>query len=382
VSAFIVRLDPHGSGPTLAIKDLIDLAGLPTTAGSRAVAEHTLAAEVDAPCLAGARAAGARIVGKTNLFELAYGASGVNEWFGTPLNPLDPKRVPGGSSSGSAVAVATGEAAVALGTDTGGSVRIPSAFCGTTGLKTSHGRVPLAGVWPLAPSLDTVGPMARDVAGVILAMSLLEPGFTPAPGPATVIGRLRPAGVVVDPVIDAAVDGALGASGLEVIEVVLPGWMDAYGAGSHILDTEAVRSNQAILADPVRLSKLGVLVAQRLQDAGSVTAQQLVAARAAQRRWQADLDETFRRVQLLALPTVGFFPPLLSEAAGQRYTAATMPFNLAGIPALALPVPTTGGLPSSLQLAGPSGSEELLVSTARVIEAAIGDGHGHGHLLP
>ncbi len=152
--------------------------GEPTTAGCRAVAARATPAERDAACLAGARAAGARIVGRTNLHELALGVTGVNPWFGTPRNPLDPALVPGGSSSGSAVAVATEEADVAYGSDTGGSVRIPSACCGTAGLKTTWGRIPLAGVWPLAPSFDTVGPMARDVAGLVTGMQLLEPGFT------------------------------------------------------------------------------------------------------------------------------------------------------------------------------------------------------------
>ena len=177
VSTFILRLPHSDAGIRLAVKDLIDIAGVPTTAGCRAVAETAGPAEADAACMAGARAAGAAIVGKANLYELAFGASGVNEWFGTPVNPLDPGLVPGGSSSGSAVAVADGEADVAYGTDTGGSVRIPAAFCGVTGLKTTHGRMPLTGVWPLAPSLDTVGPMARDVAGAAAGMALLEPGF-------------------------------------------------------------------------------------------------------------------------------------------------------------------------------------------------------------
>ena len=118
--------------------------------------------------------------------------TGVNPWYGTPVNPLDPRLVPGGSSSGSAVAVATGEADVAYGTDTGGSVRIPSACCGTAGLKTTWGRVPLDGVWPLSPSFDTVGPMARDVAGLVLGMELLEPGFVV--GPATPVRVGAPAG--------------------------------------------------------------------------------------------------------------------------------------------------------------------------------------------
>src|SRR6516164_9291052 len=173
---FITRLPVSGGGVRLAVKDLIDVAGVPTTAGSRALAVSAGPAERDALCLGGARAAGARIVGKANLNELAFGASGVNEHFGTPVNPLDPGRVPGGSSSGSAVA-AGGEADLAYGSDTGGSIRVPAAFCGITGLKTTHGRVPLTGVWPLAPSMDTIGPMARDVAGVAAGLALLEPGF-------------------------------------------------------------------------------------------------------------------------------------------------------------------------------------------------------------
>src|SRR5690242_1330086 len=127
MTTFITRLDPSGSGPRLAVKDLIDVEGAPTTAGCKAVAAAADPAEKDAPCMAGARAADARIVGKVNLHELAFGATGVNPWYGTPENPLDPSLVPGGSSSGSAVAVATDEADVAYGSDTGGSVRIPSA---------------------------------------------------------------------------------------------------------------------------------------------------------------------------------------------------------------------------------------------------------------
>src|SRR5579863_6060825 len=160
MSTFITRMASTGTGPRLAVKDLIDVAGVPTTAGSRAVERTATPATADAACLAGARAAGARIVGKTNLHELAMLPLGTNQWFGTPINPLAPALIPGGSSCGSATAVATGEADVALGSDTGGSVRIPAACCGIAGLKTTYGRVPLDGVRPLAPSLDTVGPMA------------------------------------------------------------------------------------------------------------------------------------------------------------------------------------------------------------------------------
>jgi len=216
MTTFITTLDSAGAGPRLAVKDLIDVAGVPTTAGCRAVARTSVPAEADAACLDGARAAGTRIVGKTNLHELAMLPLGTNPWFGTPVNPLDPTLIPGGSSSGSAVAVAAGEADIALGSDTGGSIRVPSACCGTAGLKTTHGRVNLDGVWPLAPSLDTVGPMATSVAGLAAGMGLLEPGFSPDYAAPRVIGRLRTAG---DPRIETAVDDALRAAEFDVITV-------------------------------------------------------------------------------------------------------------------------------------------------------------------
>src|SRR5437899_4229857 len=214
MTTFITRLDASGSGPRLAVKDLIDVEGVPTTAGSRAVERGAKPAGADAPCLRGARAAGARIVGKANLHELAMLPFGTNPWFGTPVNPLDPALIPGRSSSGSAVAVATDEADVALGSDTGGSVRIPAACCGVTGLKTTHGRVSLEGVWPLAPSFDTVGPMAAAVAGLVIGMQLLEPGFAPSRAPARTVGRLRTS---AHPALEAAVDAALRGAELEVV---------------------------------------------------------------------------------------------------------------------------------------------------------------------
>src|ERR1700761_6214330 len=186
MGTWVVRIpgdaDGSAAGPRLAVKDCIDVAGLPTTAGCPVVAEMAERAETDAAVVASAGRSGARIVGKTGLTELCWSASGVNHWAGTPVNPRDPRRLPGGSSSGSAVAVANGEADVALGTDTAGPARAPAACCGVAGLKTSHGRVPVKGVYPLAPSLDTVGPLGAGLAAVELGMRLLEPGFrVPAP---------------------------------------------------------------------------------------------------------------------------------------------------------------------------------------------------------
>lgn len=369
MATFIATFDTGGGGARLAVKDLIDMAGEVTTAGSRALADHTEPAARDAACLAGARAAGARIVGKTNLHELAFGVSGINPWFGTPKNPLDPARVPGGSSSGSAVAVATGEADVAYGSDTGGSVRIPSACCGTAGLKTTWGRIPTEGVWPLAPSLDTVGPMARDVRGLVEGMALLEEGFRPGETRTWRIGRRR---VDADPVVLAAVDRALAATGWEVTEVALPGWEEASAAGTTVLLAEAWATDAALLrAHP---EQVGPDVAARLQDGERVTAAALAAARVVAERWRTELAEAFRSVDFVVTPTLRVLPPTIDRASDLLAGRYTMPVNLAGLPALALPVPSAGPLPASIQLIGPGGSEEDLVAAGLALEEAVRSG--------
>jgi amidase len=372
MATYITRLDADGRGLRLAVKDLIDIEGVPTTAGCRAVADRAGPAAADALCLAGARGAGAVIVGKTNLNELAFGASGRNEHYGTPVNPIDSTRLPGGSSSGSAVAVATGDADVAYGSDTGGSIRVPAAYCGIAGLKTTHGRVPLAGVFPLSPSLDTVGPMATTVAGLQTGMALLEPGFAVTGGPAGRLGRLRPAGTDVDPVIDAAVDQALAQAGIPVAELELTGWTDALNAVYSIMDAEVTAGHGDLLTDPESRAKLGADVRQRLIEAAQVTAEQARQARVFQRTWQARLDQLFGGAELLVLATVPIFPAGVADPEAGGHTRCTAPINLAGLPALALPVPSDRGRPASLQLVGPPGSEERLLATGAVLEAAAG----------
>jgi amidase len=374
VATFIERWEPGGPGLRVAVKDLIDVADTPTTAGCRAVARSALPAVRDAACLAGVReaeAAGrAALVGKTNLHELGFGVTGINPWYGTPTNPLDPGRPPGGSSSGSAVAVAAGEADVALGTDTGGSVRIPAACCGVVGLKTTWGRVPLDGVLPLAPSMDTVGPLARDVAGVIAGMALLCPGFAPGE-PATAVGRIRVAGT--DPAIDAACDLALARAELGVSEVGLHGWEDATAATRVVMNAEAWANDGALLRSAA--DGVGADVVARLERASAVGADEVTRARAVARAFGAEVAEAYRGVQVLALPVLTEAPPLMADAERLLSIRTTLPWNLAGLPALALPVPVDGGhLPASLQLVGPAGSEEVLVSTARSIERACAQG--------
>src|ERR1700722_10826699 len=304
MTTFITRYETAGPGVRLAVKDLIDMEGHPTTAGCKAVAKEAVPATRDALCLGGARSAGARIVGRTNLHELALGVTGVHPWYGTPVNPLDPTLVPGGSSSGSAVAVATFEADVAYGSDTGGSVRIPAACCGTTGLKTTWGRIPLDGVWPLCPSFDPVGPMARDVAGLVVGMELLEPGFTVNGRDGLRVGRLR---VDADPLIEAAIDAAPAAAELDVSEVELPRWHDATAAAGILLIAEAWATDRDLVAR--RPDEIGADVVGRLKLGASIDARGMTSARTIQREWMACLDEMFERVDVVATPTLTVFPP-------------------------------------------------------------------------
>ena len=372
---FITSFSVRGPGLRVAVKDLIDMAGTPTTAASRVVADAAVPAGQDAACLAGLRAAGAQIVGKANLHELALGVTGINPWFGTPVNPLDASLAPGGSSSGSAVAVATGEARVAYGTDTGGSIRIPAACCGVCGLKTTWGRIPVAGVRPLAPSLDTVGPMAADVAGLVVGMELLEPGFTVSgppgpplrPGPLRV-GRLR---VPAAPEVTDAVTAALRATSWEVSDVDPGEWVTATRWTSSLLVGEAYRSNQDIFDH--NATRLSGDVARRLEAGHQVTDALMAAAAQARARWRAELTGLFARFDLLVTPTLAILPPPLDRADGLLEARYTMPVNFAGVPALALPVPARGGLPASLQLVGPWGGEERLLAAGAAVEAAVSE---------
>jgi amidase len=371
-TTFITRYDTSGPGVRLAVKDLIDMAGEVTTAGCRAVARRAEPAAQDAACLKGARDAGARIVGRTNLHELALGVTGVNPWYGTPVNPLDPALVPGGSSSGSAVAVATGEADVAYGSDTGGSVRIPAACCGVAGLKTTWGRIPLDGVWPLAPSFDTVGPMARDVGGLVTGMQLLEPGFKAADAGDVSEATVARLPVDADPAITAAIDRALHQVGWDCDDLVVAGWDDALTQAGLLLVVEAWQSDGALVAeDP---EGIGDGVRARLELGGAFDDAVVRAAWDTQRAWQATLERALERVDFIVTPTLTIFPPRPEEGDDLLVSRCTLPANLAGVPALSLPVPTGGRLPASLQLIGAAGSEERLLAAGAMLERAVAAG--------
>ncbi len=375
MATFIARFEPAaGVAPgalRLGVKDLIDMAGTPTTNGSKVIASSAGGgpATADAACLAGARAAEARgevaIVGKTNLHELAFGVTGINPWFGTPVNPVDPRLAPGGSSSGSAAAVGSGEADVAYGSDTGGSIRVPAACCGVVGLKTTRGRVSLEGVRPLAPSLDTVGPMAATVDLTARGMALLEPGFAVADRPAATVGRLR---LPADEHINVALDAALHAAGLAVVDVELPGWDVVTTSTMTILMAEAWQVHAELWRH--HASELSPDVSTRLEEASLIKSDEVAACWERAREWMGRLSTLFTRVEVLALPTLSSEPPTIENAARLSDIRYVAPFNVTGTPALSLPVSTPSKYPASLQLAGPARSEETLLATAAAVEAA------------
>jgi amidase len=371
----------------LAVKDLIDMKGVVTTAGSEFLAKHAPPAKRDAACLAIARQRPVDIVGKTNLTELAVGVSGINQYFGTPRNPVSSRRhlIPGGSSSGSAVAVATGEADVAFGTDTTGSIRLPAACCGVLGLKTTLGLVSLRGVYPIAPKLlDTVGPMAKDVPNLVEGMDLLEEGFAAKyqqamaerPRGAEIrVGRLRLAGT--DGKVDEAIDDALHRAGFKVVE--LPdSFRDAWKQADR--DAKTVAATAAWMYDlkfaheaQVRPRTKAVVLLGALDF--DLHANRAALAR--QKAWRSALDRALKQVDFIALPTMQQLPPHVPLLGGTVAFEArvlalenTAPANFAGNPALAMPVPIRDKtVPvTSLQLVGRRFSEPALCNAARLVE--------------
>lgn len=388
----------HDPGPLagvpIAIKDLIDQAGVTTTCGSsfyrhRAAASATVVGRLEA--------AGAIIIGRTGLHEFAFGFSSENDWFGPVRNPWDGKTSPGGSSGGSAVAAAAGLAAGAIGTDTGGSVRVPAAMCGVTGLKVTHGRVPLTGVFPLASSLDTVGPLGRSVDdvealyGVIAGHDPGDPWSASIPtGPPDQTTSLN--GLVIG-VPQPWFDEAPMATGSKAAFLALLDRLGGLGVSirpvhhdrvrparelADLINAEVASVHRRWLADPAK--RYGAEVADRLQRTLDVTLDDYVAAQA----WRAGLRNAvsglFDEVDVLATPTAGAKRKVIGESTiliddePLSYRLVLSWFsslvNHMGVPALAVPLLDTGSPPMSLQLIGPSWSERKLLQIGRELERA------------
>ena len=364
---FLQRMELGGSGPTVAVKDSIDVAQFPTTLASRCLRDAPPAAR-HAAVVQSLLAAGARIVGKTNLHELAFGVTGINHSAGTPLNPRAPGRVPGGSSSGSAAAVAARLVDFALGTDTGGSIRIPAACCGVYGLKPSFGRVSRAGVRPARTTLDCVGPLAGDVATIERAMTLIDASFRPQPAPVrAAVGWLE---IRPPPPLAAAVQAELARTGVTQRPVALSSWTAAYQAALTLVGAETCAAFGSLIDCP----ELGADVRQRLRSSRDIIPAQVAAAEDVRRLFRAEVDAALTGLQALALPTLPDLPPTLAAAADPAaalaLSACVRQFNLSGHPAITLPIEVQG-LPAGLQLIGRHGEDEALCALARVIAARL-----------
>ena len=372
-------------GSIVSIKDLFDVAGEPTRAGSKILAEEAKPATADAPVVRRLRAAGAVIVAKTNMTEFALGGIGANPHYGTPGNPSDRTRVPGGSSSGAAVTAADAMCEISIGTDTGGSVRIPAGLCGIVGFKPSRQRVPTRGAFPLSTTLDSIGPLARSVADCAKADAILSGEDFAAPGSITLAGlRFGIAQGLPLESLDETVATAfavalksLGSAGVRLSDETLPlldemREVNAYGG---IVQPEAY----AIHRD--RLKRRGAdvdpNVRVRLERGATVSAPDYVDMMQARTRLVRAMDQRLAALDVVVMPTTPIVAPKLAEVADPRDYAARNTlvlrntsignfFDLCGIS-----LPLKANLPVGMMLMARNGHDHMLLRIAAAVEKAF-----------
>ncbi|PWC51588.1 amidase [Azospirillum sp. TSA6c] len=373
-------------GRIVSVKALFDVAGDATAAGS-AILRGRPAAGRDARAVARLRAAGAVIVGRTHMTEFAFSAVGINPHYGNPGNPHDRSRVPGGSSSGAAISVVDGMAEIALGSDTGGSLRIPAALSGAVGFKPSAGRLPSDGAFPLSPTLDAIGPIAAKVADAALLDSILSDG-NPAPlAPLSLVGQsfLVARGRLFDgtePAVAAAFEAALDrlrAAGAQVVDGSIEAELDALAELDRIGVFTAIEL-AATLADLgiTALDGIDPKTRARIEAGGKAPAADYVRMQHRRAALIRLMDERLTRHPVLLLPTAPMTAPtiadVLDDAAFHRVNLAllrnTRVANLFDLPAISLPVPADG-LPVGLMAMGRRGGDRSLLGIAAGIEAAL-----------
>jgi aspartyl-tRNA(Asn)/glutamyl-tRNA(Gln) amidotransferase subunit A len=376
-------------GVPISLKDLIDLAGVPTTAASRVLERHVAAS--DSTVAARLREAGAVFLGKCNLHEFAFGTTSEDSAFGPVRNPWDSTRWAGGSSGGSAAAVVTGMGFASIGTDTGGSVRIPAAICGCVGLKPTSGELPCDGIIPLSPTLDHVGPLARSVADAWLLFHVMAGNPRPpalpadrAPAGSLGLGLLRPHFMDL---LDSAVEERFGLelerlqrAGIAVSERAVRHASDTAPVYLHLQLPEASAYHAGMLEAHPDLYTAPVR--QRLEMGRYVLAEDYVRARLGAEVLRSDVDAALEGVDALVLPTVPITAqPIGSTTLGLRgrtylvralMLRLTQLFDITGHPAISLPCGRSGDeLPVGLQLVGRRGRTAQLLAVAATIEELV-----------
>ncbi len=367
---------PPLDGIRFAIKDLFAVAGHPMTAASPARA-NAACERVDAPVVAALRAAGAVAVGSTTLHEFAFGVTGLNPHAGTAPNPAAPDRVPGGSSSGSASAVADGSANLALGTDTGGSVRIPAAFCGVVGFKPGHHTYSSVGVFPLSPTLDHVGLFANTVADVtnahrVLASGSARSGELPRVADlrlAVARGQMQSAAPAVRDRLESGLD-LLAAAGATLIDIELPDPEKVFVASTAIMFSEAAAVHEHALRKHRDL--YGEDIVARLAFGATLSGMQVASAHRLRQALRSEVATSLLNIDAVIGPTVPIVAPLLADADDPSLPATivanTRLANVVGLPAISIPL-LGDGPPIGLQLLG--ANDDRLLATALAVERAI-----------
>jgi aspartyl-tRNA(Asn)/glutamyl-tRNA(Gln) amidotransferase subunit A len=368
-SIWLARPETPPTGPrAVAVKDLLDTAGLVTTYGSIIFAEHRPAK--NAAAVNQLLEAGFTIAGKTNLHEFAYGVSSQNEHFGTVPNPRFPGRLAGGSSGGSAAAIAAGDVELALGTDSGGSIRIPAAWCGIVGFKPTFDLVDATGCFPLAPSYDHVGPMASSVAGCIELMRALVPGFEVAVLDSLADLRIGSTwlGEADEPIRARIAETVAALPGSRNVELPLPD-----PAENRLFMREVADVHRGLF--PERADEYGEGVRTKVERCFAVTDAEVATAQRLRAEYSERCSELFEGVDLLVAPAVAIEPPPNDvnelELRG-RVIRLTYPIDALGWPALAIPAGLTeNGLPASIQLLGKPGADSLVLAAGAVLASLI-----------